>query len=149
MKKVTLICLVLTSFFACKEAPKNTSTTTPTDKAAEVPTEKVASESEQAVLGSIQVVAGGCLKGNEINAEGKIILENGKPPVGYEIHYFSSSEAKPVIVAKGLVFNADGSFTFKGILPDGLPLNLMETGGDIKIVWADGRASIYSGNCEG
>jgi hypothetical protein len=39
MKKVTLICLVLTSFFACKDAPKNT-TNTPTDKMAEAPTDK-------------------------------------------------------------------------------------------------------------
>jgi hypothetical protein len=148
MKKITFICLVLMSFFACKEAPKNTSTT-PTVKAAEVATEKAGSEKEQAILGTLQVIAGGCLKGNEINAEGKIILETGKPPVGYEIHYLSSSEAKPVIVAKGLVFNADGSFTFKGKLPDGLPLNLMETGGNINIVWTDGSASVFSGNCEG
>lgn len=40
MKKIALICLVLASFFACKEAPKKTSTTTPTDKTAEVPTNK-------------------------------------------------------------------------------------------------------------
>jgi Protein of unknown function (DUF3828) len=39
MKKVTLICLVLTSFFACKDAPKNT-INTPTDKMAEVPADK-------------------------------------------------------------------------------------------------------------
>jgi Protein of unknown function (DUF3828) len=40
MKKSTFICLILMSFLACKEAPKNTSTTTPTDKVAEVPTDK-------------------------------------------------------------------------------------------------------------
>jgi hypothetical protein len=38
MKKLTFICIILVSIFACKEASKNTSTTTPTDKVAEVPT---------------------------------------------------------------------------------------------------------------
>jgi hypothetical protein len=148
MKRITFICFLFISFFACKEASKNAATT-PTEKVAEASNDKDTPQSEQAVLGSIQVIAGGCLKGNEINAEGKIVLDNGKPPSSYEIHYLGSSEAKPVIVAKGQVFNDDGSFKFKGKLPDALPLNLMETGGDIKIVWTDGSASIYSGNCEG
>jgi hypothetical protein len=46
MKKVTLLCLVLTSIFACKEAAKNTSASTPTDKVAEVPTNQSGTLSE-------------------------------------------------------------------------------------------------------
>jgi hypothetical protein len=147
MKKLTLICFALISFFACKEASKNAATA-PTEKVAEASTDSDTAQSEQAVVGSFSIVAGGCLKGNEINAEGKIVLDNGKPPAGYEIQYLGSSEAKPVVVAKGLSFDADGSFKFKGRLPDGLPLNLMETGGNIIIVWTGGSASIYSGKCE-
>lgn len=148
MKKIAFICFALISFFACKEASKNAATP-PTEKVTEESTDKDTAQSDQAVLGSFSVITGGCLKGNEINAEGKIILETGKPPEVYEIQYLSASEAKPIVVEKGLVFNADGSFTFKGKLPDGLPLNLMETGGNINIVWNNGSASIYSGNCEG
>ena len=99
--------------------------------------------------GAISVNAGGCLEGNEIRADGTIILENGKPPTSYEIHYLSSENATPVVVAKDMTFNPDGSFKFKGKLPDGIPLNLHETGGNIFIVFGQGQASVYNGNCEG
>ncbi len=146
MKKLTLLCLVLLFFFACKEATEN-NTTTSTENTAEVSTENETSQGEVVESGSFQIEAEGCLDGNEIKANGKIILGNGKPPAGYEIHYLGSSDAKPIVVAKGLAFNADGSFTYNGKLPDGLPLNLHETGGNINIVWTDGSASIYYGDC--
>lgn len=92
--------------------------------------------------------AGGCLEGNELRAEGNV---GGAASKSYEIHYLSSSDAKPVVVAKGLTFDANGNFKFKGELPEGLPLNLNETGGDIRVVLdgGDSFVSIYSGNCEG
>lgn len=90
----------------------------------------------------------GCLQGLEIKAEGKLLVE-GKPPMGYEIHYKSTADAEPIVIAKGLAFNPDGSFIFKGKLPEGANQNLSETGGDILIVFTNGSTSVYSGNCDG
>jgi hypothetical protein len=56
MKKSTFICLILTSFLACKEAPKNTSTTTPTDKVAEVPTDKGGSQNDSDLVAVTDVI---------------------------------------------------------------------------------------------
>jgi biopolymer transport protein ExbD len=98
--------------------------------------------------GASEVTAGGCLEGNEVRAGGKI-LEGGKPPAHYAIHLFPTIDAEPIVVAKDLTFNPDGSFKFKGKLPDGAPLNFREKGGDIRIVWGGSRASIYSGDCYG
>jgi Protein of unknown function (DUF3828) len=56
MKKTTFFCLILTSFLACKEAPKNTSTTTPTDKVAEVPTDKGGAQNDADLIAITDVV---------------------------------------------------------------------------------------------
>jgi hypothetical protein len=100
-------------------------------------------------IGSVSFDAWGCLEGREIKASGKIILENGKPPAGYEIHLVTSLDGEPIVVAKGLTFNPDGSFKFRGKLPDGIPQNLNEKGGNIFIAFGTGRASIYTGDCMG
>jgi hypothetical protein len=100
-------------------------------------------------ISSASFDAWGCLEGREIKASGKIILENGKPPVGYEIHLVTSIDGQPIVVAKGLTFNPDGSFKFRGNLPKGLPQKWKETGGNIFIAFGTGRASIYTGDCMG
>ena len=140
MKKFSLNLIAIFTILLLMCACKNKQPTPPQPHGDRLPTQPL----QSAIFN-----AGGCLEGNEIRANGKIILEDGKPPAGYEVHYLSSSNATPIVIAKDLAFNPDGSFQFKGKLPEGTPLNLNETGGNIFIVFGRGRASIYSGNCEG
>jgi hypothetical protein len=57
MKNSVLICLVLTSLFACKEAPKNTADT-PSDKMAEVPTDKGGTQDDGDLVAVTDVIHG-------------------------------------------------------------------------------------------
>lgn len=95
----------------------------------------------------VGAAASGCLEGNELRAGGNV---GGAASKSFEIHYLGSSDAKPVVIAKDLTFDANGNFEFKGKLPDGLATNLFETGGDIRVVFDGGESfvSIYSGECE-
>ena len=55
MKNSVLICLVLTSLFACKEAPKN-SADTPSDKITEVPTDKSGAQDDGDLVAVTDVI---------------------------------------------------------------------------------------------
>jgi hypothetical protein len=138
-----LTCLVL--FSACK----NRQPTPPQPHGDKLPPDIGLRPPDTTTLGTASFDAWGCLEGREIKASGKIILENGKPPAGYEIHLVTSLDGEPIVVAKGLTFNPDGSFKFRGKLPDGIPQNLNEKGGNVFIAFGRGRASIYTGDCMG
>jgi Protein of unknown function (DUF3828) len=55
MKKSTLICFILMSLFACKEAPKN-APHTPSDKMAEVPTDKGGAQNDADLVAVTDVI---------------------------------------------------------------------------------------------
>lgn len=137
MKNLFRICVLALLLSACGNAPQSSNETSTTNP------EGAAAESND----YIGTTAGGCLEGNEVRAGGNV---GGAASKRFEIHYLGSSDAKPVVVAKDLTFDANGNFEFKGKLPDGLATNLFETGGDIRVVFDGGESfvSIYSGDCE-
>lgn len=137
------------AFLVLFSACKNKQPTPPQPHGDMLPPDIGIRPADTTTLGTASFDAWGCLEGREIKAVGKIILEDGKPPASYEIHLVTSSNGAPIVVAKGLTFNADGSFKYKGKLPEGIPQNLNETGGNIFIAFGRGRASIYTGNCMG
>lgn len=142
MKNIFHAFIISLFLWACSDSPS-----TPI----ETKSETIESTTLNDEPSSFSVNVSGCLEGNEIRAEGTITSEGGKPPKKYAIHYSPSDNAKPVVIAKDLPFDANGYFKFIGKMPDGAPLNLFETGGDIRIVFDDAGswASVYSGNCEG
>ena len=144
MKTKSLYIFLICAFFALLSACKNRNPQPPP-----IHGDVVAEQPQLQNNGSNEVTAGGCLEGNEVRAAGKI-LEGGIPPANFAIHLYTTIDGEPIVVAKDLTFNPDGSFKFKGKLPKGAPLNFKETGGDIRIAWGNGaRASIFNGDCGG
>jgi hypothetical protein len=149
MKNKFYYAISFLAFFVLFSACQNKQPTPPQPHGDRLPPNVGPKPIDTTTIGSVSFDAWGCLEGREIKASGKIILENGKPPAGYEIHLVTTLDGEPIVVAKDLAFNPDGSFKFRGKLPDGIPKNLNEKGGNIFIAFGSGRASIYTGDCMG